>query len=55
MGETAFNQLTSSAERTHWLKQKANWIRLSAMTMTNHAGLGHTGVTFRLIHTHFRG
>lgn len=25
------------------LKQRANWIRLSAMTMTHHAGLGHTG------------
>ncbi len=25
------------------LKQKANWIRLSAMTMTHHAQLGHTG------------
>lgn len=25
------------------LLRKANWIRLSAMTMTNHAGLGHTG------------
>lgn len=25
------------------LKQRANWIRLSAMTMTHHAHLGHTG------------
>jgi transketolase len=25
------------------LRQKANWIRLSAMTMTHHARLGHTG------------
>lgn len=25
------------------LKSQANWIRLSAMTMTNHAQLGHTG------------
>ena len=26
-----------------WLNRKANWIRLSAMTMNHHAGLGHTG------------
>jgi transketolase len=26
-----------------WLGKKANWIRLSAMTMNHHAGLGHTG------------
>ena len=26
-----------------WLKQEANKIRLSAMTMTHHAGIGHTG------------
>jgi transketolase len=26
-----------------WLRRKANWIRLSAMTMTHHARLGHTG------------
>lgn len=26
-----------------WLKQRANWVRLSAMTMTRHAHLGHTG------------
>jgi transketolase len=30
-------------ERAAWLRQKANWIRLSAMTMTHRAGLGHTG------------
>ena len=29
--------------RAAWLKQKANWIRLSAMTMNHHAQLGHTG------------
>jgi transketolase len=32
-----------SAERGVWLKKKANWIRLSAMTMNHHAGMGHTG------------
>jgi transketolase len=32
-----------NADRTAWLKQKANWIRLSAMTMNHHAKLGHTG------------
>jgi transketolase len=30
-------------ERAAWLKHKANWIRLSAMTMNHHAQLGHTG------------
>src|ERR1700722_4267120 len=30
-------------ERAAWLKRKANWIRLSAMTMNHHAKLGHTG------------
>ncbi len=30
-------------ERAAWLKQRANWIRLSAMTMNHHAQLGHTG------------
>jgi transketolase len=32
-----------AADRAAWLRAKANWIRLSAMTMTNHAQLGHTG------------
>jgi transketolase len=32
-----------SADRAQWLKTKANWIRLSAMTMNHHAKLGHTG------------
>jgi transketolase len=32
-----------SADRARWLKSKANWIRLSAMTMNHHARLGHTG------------
>lgn len=30
-------------QRAQWLQKKANWIRLSAMTMTHHARLGHTG------------
>ena len=30
-------------ERATGLKHKANWIRLSAMTMNHHAHLGHTG------------
>jgi transketolase len=30
-------------ERAAWLSKRANWIRLSAMTMTHHAKLGHTG------------
>jgi transketolase len=34
---------TDSAERAIWLKKKANWIRLSAMTMNHNAKLGHTG------------
>ncbi|HUV96915.1 MAG TPA: transketolase [Acidobacteriaceae bacterium] len=43
MNELEFDRLTTAAERAEWLKRKANWIRLSAMTMTNHAKLGHTG------------
>jgi transketolase len=31
------------AGQADWLQQKANWIRLSAMTMNHHARLGHTG------------
>lgn len=38
-----FDELTSAEDRSLWLKRQANWIRLSAMTMTNHAQLGHTG------------
>lgn len=34
---------TTEPERASWLKHKANWIRLSAMTMNHHAQLGHTG------------
>ena len=43
MNEIAFKDLTRPVDRYQWLKHKANWIRLSAMTMTNHAQLGHTG------------
>ena len=43
MNEIAFKDLLSPIDRSQWLKHKANWIRLSAMTMTNHAQLGHTG------------
>lgn len=35
--------LTSADDRARWLQQKANWIRLSAMTMNYRARLGHTG------------
>lgn len=34
---------SSAPERVEWLHRKANWIRLSAMTMNHRAGLGHTG------------
>jgi transketolase len=43
MSELQYGELTAAAERAEWLRRKANWIRLSAMTMTNHAQLGHTG------------
>lgn len=43
MQEIAFNELTTREDRGQWLHHRANWIRLSAMTMTNHAKLGHTG------------
>jgi transketolase len=33
----------SSLERISWLQHQANIIRLNAMTMTHHSGLGHTG------------
>jgi len=42
MAETAHDP-ADSAEQVQWLRRKANWIRLSAMTMTHHAHLGHTG------------
>jgi transketolase len=33
----------SAEQKAGWLRSKANWIRMSAMTMTHHAKLGHTG------------
>jgi len=36
-------KMSHPVERRAWLSEKANWIRLSAMTMTHHAKLGHTG------------
>jgi transketolase len=41
--ELKINALATAPERAAWLKQQANWIRLSAMTMTHNAQLGHTG------------
>lgn len=41
--EARFEELSRPEERRAWLKDRANWIRLSAMTMTHHARLGHTG------------
>lgn len=35
--------MLAEKEQAEWLRQKANWTRLSAMTMTHHAKLGHTG------------
>ena len=43
MIESTLEELNGLDERAAWLSAKANWIRLSAMTMTNHARLGHTG------------
>lgn len=43
MNEPRFEDLTKLQERKGWLNSQANWIRLSAMTMTHHSGLGHTG------------
>lgn len=43
MKETTLEELSGLEERAAWLSAKANWIRLSAMTMTNHSRLGHTG------------
>jgi len=38
-----FEGLSDPKDMAPWLSRRANWIRLSAMTMTHHAGLGHTG------------
>jgi transketolase len=43
MSESRFEELTKPQEQNAWLHKKANWIRLSAMTMTHHSKLGHTG------------
>ena len=43
MIEQRFEELSQPEERAIWLRSKANWIRLNAMTMTHHAKLGHTG------------
>jgi len=43
MTEQEIDGTSAAPERAAWLKQRANWIRLSAMTMTHHARLGHTG------------
>lgn len=43
MDQAATHLLAGAEERAAWLHRKANWIRLSAMTMTHHAQLGHTG------------
>ncbi len=43
MSENEFEQFKSWDDKAEWLKRKANWIRLSAMTMTHHSQLGHTG------------
>jgi transketolase len=37
------NEPATLQQRAALLRQKANWIRLSAMTMNHHARLGHTG------------
>ncbi|MGB6190977.1 MAG: transketolase [Terracidiphilus sp.] len=41
--EDRFEKLSRPEDRRAWLSRSANWIRLSAMTMTHHARLGHTG------------
>jgi len=43
MDHKVFGQLRSSEDKARWLSAQANWIRMSAMTMTHHAKLGHTG------------
>jgi transketolase len=42
MSELQFSPPAVS-DRAEWLQRRANWIRLSAMTMNHHAKLGHTG------------
>lgn len=43
MGEKVFEGRGEPQKHAAWLAEKANWIRMSAMTMTHHARLGHTG------------
>jgi transketolase len=43
MSELPHEAPADPSELADWLKHKANWIRLSAMTMNHHAKLGHTG------------
>ena len=43
MNQLPYDEHAAADVRAEWLRHKANWIRLSAMTMTNHAQLGHTG------------
>lgn len=43
MNSEPAGEALEGSDRSRWLKQQANWIRLSAMTMTHHARLGHTG------------
>jgi len=43
MIENRFEDLSLPEQKTSWLKKSANWIRMTAMTMTHHANLGHTG------------
>src|SRR5215475_10356839 len=43
MSEATKIDAVPEGERGTWLKRRANWIRISAMTMNNHAQLGHTG------------
>ena len=43
MIRSQFIEAAGPEERAAWLRRKGNWIRLSAMTMTHHAQLGHTG------------
>lgn len=41
--EHNFETMDRPEEQREWLRAKANWIRLSAMKMTHHSKLGHTG------------
>jgi transketolase len=43
MSELQANAPAAAPEQGNELRRKANWIRLSAMTMNHHAQLGHTG------------